>query len=662
MNKKLFTYVALLATLSGLAGCGVGMVPVSSAPEAPEPTPVVQATGVTRMPGESLDRYIARVERMMAEQRQSEEAVIVSSLPSSGSEPPPVRTQRPAPRPVPKRAPKPTPPPPPLATAKPPVSEMTEVSRYPAIESPDQATVGESITVMVSLAESNLTPEVVITQGKQDEAGRLLLALPELPDKQDEWSIDVVLSASGFNFSTPNRMKIRLPQEGNSTPAMFELVARESSELSVSRNLYATFWHEGQYLARVMKPIEVVKADHSVASGCQASTTQQQRGEQQEQLTEEAMLAADRMVADLTIYMRRDWDSCSSRDYFITLSSPHLPQPESERIRLPEDMNLWLLPKYQMFATTGRGISRLQQKSAVNEDALNGFGRLMYDKFAPETFKAVYHKLRDQLGEQFRTIQVFTDDPVIPWELMVTDGDGAQFLGMRHAVGRWIISRHNNPYAVPRQTLSIGAVSVVAPSYTGALSLSKTQQEAEYIQHLASLNPALAQGDYSSVRAMVTERTASIIHFAGHGYATRDTSAHATDYGIILEDSKLQALSWRGMLQGQSNSSLVFFNACEVGYAERAAGFVDGWSSALIDTGATGFISGLWELGDEGAAEFSRNFYQQLSHDVERDGYASVADIIRQSRQQFASTGNPTYLAYVFYGDANLLLDVSEDK
>ena len=82
-------------------------------------------------------------------------------------------------------------------------------------------------------------------------------------------------------------------------------------------------------------------------------------------------------------------------------------------------------------------------------------------------------------------------------------------------------------------------------------------------------------------------------------------------------------------------------------------GWSDGGAPAVLDAGASGFISGLWPLFDDAAAAFSKHFYDELERRL-ADGQAPVADIVATGRQLFLETGDPTYLAYVFYGDVNL--------
>jgi hypothetical protein len=54
------------------------------------------------------------------------------------------------------------------------------------------------------------------------------------------------------------------------------------------------------------------------------------------------------------------------------------------------------------------------------------------------------------------------------------------------------------------------------------------------------------------------------------------------------------------------------------------------------------------------AAKFAVHFYQLLQNQMQ-NGAANVSATLTQTRREiYQSTGNPTALAYVLYGDTNL--------
>ncbi|WJI63212.1 hypothetical protein NLY43_32350 [Mesorhizobium sp. C416B] len=73
----------------------------------------------------------------------------------------------------------------------------------------------------------------------------------------------------------------------------------------------------------------------------------------------------------------------------------------------------------------------------------------------------------------------------------------------------------------------------------------------------------------------------------------------------------------------------------------------------MLAGGASGFIGGMWPLTDRAAAAFSTDFYGGISTRI-KDGPVYLAEILQDVRREFYRTGDPTYLAYTFYGNANL--------
>jgi CHAT domain-containing protein len=70
----------------------------------------------------------------------------------------------------------------------------------------------------------------------------------------------------------------------------------------------------------------------------------------------------------------------------------------------------------------------------------------------------------------------------------------------------------------------------------------------------------------------------------------------------------------------------------------------------VLEAGASGYVGGLWPLSDGGAADFAVHFYQLVINALET-GSVSVADALRETRGLFFEKGDPTFLAYVYYGD-----------
>jgi CHAT domain-containing protein len=160
-------------------------------------------------------------------------------------------------------------------------------------------------------------------------------------------------------------------------------------------------------------------------------------------------------------------------------------------------------------------------------------------------------------------------------------------------------------------------------------------------------------GRLASLQQAWYDFPAALLHFTGHGLV-QPTGRGLVETVIRLEDVTLDVLTWRGMVAAvHRGHPFVFLNACDVGQASPVANFVEGWAPAMLEVGARGYIGGLWTLGDQGAAAFAVHFYDALQRDLSQ-GPVKVADLLRATRRLFYDNGDPTFLAYVYYGDPNL--------
>src|SRR6185369_2591280 len=131
-------------------------------------------------------------------------------------------------------------------------------------------------------------------------------------------------------------------------------------------------------------------------------------------------------------------------------------------------------------------------------------------------------------------------------------------------------------------------------------------------------------GKISEVRKLFQDLPLAIIYFAGHGSMSA-TEGDLYQYSIQMEDGALDVMTWRGMITSTiKNRPLFFFNACSVGQTQNIANFVDGWATAVLDAGASGYVGSLWPVSQTGAADFGATFYSQFDRRL-KEGPASVA-------------------------------------
>jgi hypothetical protein len=178
------------------------------------------------------------------------------------------------------------------------------------------------------------------------------------------------------------------------------------------------------------------------------------------------------------------------------------------------------------------------------------------------------------------------------------------------------------------------------------LKLSEGLQDVEVASSAAGPSPSLSTSKNWEYPSPVT-------------YAERLGVAR---YGVIeAPDGDVDPLAWRNALRKPvaARPTFVFLNACDVGQAQSQANFVEGWAPTMLETGAAGFVGGLWPLPDESAAAFAIDFYRRLAAGAKTG--VVVAEALRATRAQFYATGDPTYLAYAYYGDPNLRVTIPNE-
>lgn len=530
---------------------------------------------------------------------------------------------------------RPVPPPPP------PGLPPDVVSRYPTLECPDRVRADVEFALQVSLTESLLTPQVEVMSG---EGPKLQVPVGVL---------DVVLSAPAFEFRDGvNTAAITVRRQGDSTPAVFHL--RALPDEAAQRPIYVTFWHKGGFVGKVMRHVEVLPAV-AVAPGTPPETPETGRLTQGRPLR----LLTDIEVPDLTLYVTDYQNVAGETQLHLIVASPELATTDGWSV-VPDGANQWLRSQFALVAsrsTRGIAFSEAEPSSSAQAtvDLMRGFGRELYKRYAPKAFKRAFWKLQDLLGDGFETIQVYAKNPNLPWELMLPareDGSDEQdFLGVRFRIARWHILADDDmgSMEIPPRDLTIRELVVVAPEYARD-PLPSQQDELKALEAFAGYRRV--PGNYAAVRELFNDLPNGIVHFAGHGEVRRSAEG-AFEYSIRLEDGLLDLLAWRGFAHAQEGRHPVFFfNACDVGQASRVANFVDGWAPAVLEAGASAYISGIWPLGDRGASDFAARFYQELD-ERSRTSAVPLTEVLRDTRKQFYETLDPTYLAYVYYGDAN---------
>lgn len=584
----------------------------------------------------------------------------------------------------------------PMSWLKPPPAD-DRVFRFPSMETKSSVSKLERFAVLISLTESLTTPEVKTTMTDeatvQNEAGALAVApLAE---------IDVVLSASSADFKIEgsNVASIKVPKTGDSPPASFTLIANSFEGTSKNSKIIATLFNKanGRFIARIERPITI--SDSSAASLKQniAPTSPAPRASPsvpgggartepdpvkallkeiealKETIKERAQISSspDYEAPDLSVTMYYDIYPGAKENSEIIISSRHnFITTTSRTFSISPDLRKLIDDQFRGFAArSGRAgpLTIGSSRAPIETTALmKGFGEKLYTDFAPEAFKEAFWKLYDRLGDKFKTIQITTDYPNLPWELMRPRRDSASpfldFLGTTHLVGRLHGKKSGSVTNNQVSKATVAGLTVVAPAYTGANELPAVEKEVSFLKTLTVFDELdgvkRLEGNLEKLQRYLQSAPPHVVHFAGHG-THRLGVEQVPGSAIKLVDGEVSSTVFKGLLQTLSvNRPFFFLNACEVGQSDNFAGFVDGFAPAVLDAGASGYIGALWAIGDNGAERFASIFYKAMADEVAKNGHVRMAELLRRTKAEFANNGDPTFLSYVFYGDPGLQLVV----
>ena len=440
---------------------------------------------------------------------------------------------------------------------------QSAIERYPTIKCPVQVKPGKKFPVWVSLTKDLITSQKNLIVNPFLKVSSKDLHSVSQSTNQEKWVIEMVLAAPNFAFYSPETMKITISHDSNSTVAPFQIAAEPIRNAEEKHNIEATLWHQGAYLTRIVREITVTK----VSTATQPTP---------KQADTPATLQRDLQSPDMTVRIQYHLGN----NPIILIHSNKLPYYSStKKFSLPEDVSQWLNSNYNEFSKY-REISR-------NINMMKGFGRQLYDKFAPEEFKKAFWALKDKLGDEFDTIHILTDDPVIPWELMIPRRGTKElkFLGMDFKIARWHINnKDSTELARPSQFLNLQKLLAIIPEYPDDY-LANARNELGILKTVTGFRRIPARYENLNQLFQNSALDNSIIHFAGHGIVEKNNQG-LTRYAIKLENGELDLMDFQGIIPPLPKMhSLFFFNACDIGQAHHVANFVDGWAPTVLEAG-----------------------------------------------------------------------------
>lgn len=248
------------------------------------------------------------------------------------------------------------------------------------------------------------------------------------------------------------------------------------------------------------------------------------------------------------------------------------------------------------------------------------------------------------LRNRASTIQVQSEEPWIPWELLKFQGSRKDslevepFLGEAFAICRWIEKDPEVKYLPLRN---------IALVVTGDSELPSAAAERDFILGLAGDGRSVFRipARYSEVMAALASGQFDAWHFTGHGEAE---GSDPNRWIIRLENGEEltpDVLSTVTRNLGET-SPLIFLNGCHTGKGALSLTDMGGWAMQFLAAGAGAFIGANWAVKDTKATAFAETFYSLFISGM------PLGEAARQTRlfMKERFPGDTTWLAYTIFG------------
>ena len=274
------------------------------------------------------------------------------------------------------------------------------------------------------------------------------------------------------------------------------------------------------------------------------------------------------------------------------------------------------------------------------------FGRRLYDAAFGRDVLACLRQSLDEAARQDKGLRLrlnLTETPELadlPWEYLYEAQRNLFFalFGKTPIVRTLDIAERIQPLTV-QPPLKI-LVMISAPS--GVSGLDTAREWTNLRQALAGLESRglvqlerLETATFGDLQRCLRRKQYHIFHFIGHGAFIESAEGGA----LLLETEQRaacavggQELGW--LLRNHPQIRLAVLNACEGGRASRSDPFA-GTAQSLVQQGIPAVIAMQFEISDQAAITFTREFYSAIA-----DGYPVDAALTEARLAMFAANNN----------------------
>jgi hypothetical protein len=245
-----------------------------------------------------------------------------------------------------------------------------------------------------------------------------------------------------------------------------------------------------------------------------------------------------------------------------------------------------------------------------------------------------------RLPRRCRTVQIISDVPGIPWEMM-RPKDQAGPVDEPWA-RQFHLTRWHPEAGAAAPGFQLDAVKLFVGQ--SVRPLPGAEPEAQALETLLGARCGRVPPD--QLRNALAAGGFGALHIISHGYGQSDNADESyVEVGggePKLAASDLSVYNWR------VTQPLLFVNACNVGREGVGLTGLGGWATiALTRAHAGAFIGALWQATDGTAGLFSRAFYERILSG------ATIGEAAHSARLAIAPRPDPTWACYAVYAHPN---------
>ncbi len=320
--------------------------------------------------------------------------------------------------------------------------------------------------------------------------------------------------------------------------------------------------------------------------------------------------------------------------YRLDVPERDLHEPILEEFRQPLDE-----ATLRALLASAEALLRSPESAGFAQEA-RARGQVLYRTLVPP-------RLREKLKGVSGPLLISTSLYGLPWELL---HDEEEFWGLRYALGKRLVLDRPMLAGPPARLGARPRVLVIGSNPRGDLPFVRHEVE-EICETLEGSADIVCVVDhlatFETVSAYLGEGF-DLVHYSGHVVTGPETGP-----ALLLADER--PLTTAVIEANVAGRPLVFLNAC-ASARDRQAPAIGAWE-ATVSSVANGFLFGgavavvgtLADVSDRHAARLAERFYRRVLEPAPIGEALRVARV--ECRQDRDSTGSPTWLSFVLYGN-----------